>query len=111
MNLPKIYVVNKGCHDFSSASEIGTLIYLTEGKYNLLSIGAIYRQMQPILSSSDEEDYILVCGPTVMNIVATSLFISLHSRLNLLIYHIGKDNIGRYKRRHLSLTSTNNKDK
>ena len=103
--MPKVYITNRGCHAFSAATEFGELIYLTTGKFNLTSLGAMYRHMAPILATSTPEDYILVCGPTVMNMVATSIFTGLHNRLNLLLYSVGKDNIGRYKRRHLTLAT------
>ena len=98
---PNIYITNRGCHDFSAAHRYGTLIDLTQGHYNLLSLGRMWRTMYPILSSSSHEDMILVCGPTIMNIVASSIFLLRHNKLNLLLYHIGRDNIGRYKKRTL----------
>ena len=101
--MPKVYITNRGCHDFSGATQFGDLIDLTVGKYNLLSLGRMHREMEPLLRESTPEDYILVCGPTVMNMVVAAIMSELHSRLNLLIYVVGRDGVGRYKRRNLIL--------
>jgi len=99
---PNIYIPNSGCHDFSAAKHFGKLITLSKGALNLYSIGGLYRLMEPILLNSTKEDYILICGPTVANVVATTIFTHLHGKLNLLIYHVDKKGKGRYKRRNIS---------
>ncbi len=103
MAKPKIYIVNKGCHDFSAAEKFGTLITLTEGKYNLLAIGKMYRDMEDILSKSSHDDYIILCGPTVMNVIATSIFTKLHGKLNLLIYCVDNNRDGFYTKRVINI--------
>lgn len=99
--MPNIYITNRGCHDFTAAEAFGTLIDLTKGKYNLLSLGRMHREMEPLLRGSTPDDYLLVCGPTIMNMVAAIILFNLHKRLNLLIYVVGNDGVGRYKRRNL----------
>ena len=102
---PKIYIPNAGMHNFSAAEVFGTLVPLSKGKVNILSVGGLYRQFVQLLSSKPD-DYILICGPTICNIVACVMFTQVHKKLNLLIYHIGRDGIGRYKRRNLILEGT-----
>lgn len=98
---PRIYITNRGLHDFSAAERYGALVDLTKGRYNLLSIGRMWRVMTPILRKSNSEDMILVCGPTTMNIISCSIFLLIHGRLNLLLYEVGRDGRGRYKKRTL----------
>ena len=98
---PKVYIPNKGCHDFSTAEMFGELIFLTTGKFNLLSIGRMYRTFQPIVDASSNEDYILVCGPSVMASILCSLFAIKHNCLNLLLYSASQNGVGKYKVRNI----------
>jgi len=88
--MPKVYVVNKSAHDFSSALDFGELIYLSEGPMNRYSTNNMHRQFGEILESSNPEDYILICGLGVMNVIACSLFVHRHQRLNLLLFKQGQ---------------------
>ena len=82
----KVYVINKSIHDFSAASDYGEIIYLSEGSINRFNTSGIYRTFYPILSKSDKDDYILISGLTVMNLVAAFIFATKHKRLNLLLF-------------------------
>lgn len=82
----RVYVVNKSVHDFSAAVEFGELIYLSEGSINRFNTSQIYRKFYPILKDSNETDYILITGLTVMNLVAAFIFAIKHRRLNLLLF-------------------------
>jgi hypothetical protein len=82
----KVYVVNKGYHDLSDAKRFGELTFLTEGSINRYNVGTMLRTFVPLLKSSTQEDYILVTGLTVMNIVACVVFAIKHEKLNLLLY-------------------------
>jgi len=99
----KIYIPNQGCHDFTDAEQYGTVIPMTSGHFSLLSTGKMYRIFDKHLSRSTSEDYILVCGPSVMNAIAAGIFATKHNCLNLLLYHVGKDGKGRYRRRNINL--------
>jgi len=88
--MSKVYVVNKSSHDYSDAERFGELIYLSTGPMDRYGINSIHRKFDSVLRESERADYILICGLTVMNIVACSIFSSLHSRLNLLLFKSGK---------------------
>ena len=40
----KVYIVNKGVHDYSDAKRFGELVFLTEGSYNILSTSRMARE-------------------------------------------------------------------
>ena len=85
-----VYIVNKSAHDFSPAKEFGTLVFLSEGRMPRYQANNMYRQFYPVLAKSSPQDYILPCGLSVMNMLATSIFAHLHGRLNLLLFRKGK---------------------
>ena len=83
----KVFVVNKGGHDFSSASSYGELVYLSEGSLNRYAVTNMYRQFAEILKHSNKSDYILLTGLTTMSAIACSIFGYQHGRLNILIFY------------------------
>lgn len=91
--MPTVYVVNRGCHDFSAAERYGTLINLSESSMNRFDLSKIWRKFEPILAKSSPEDWILISGLTVMSIVATSIFATKHRRLNILMFKSQKDDL------------------
>jgi hypothetical protein len=84
--MPNVYIVNKSIHDFSAAEEFGNLVYLSTGSINRFNTSRLYRLFYPVLKDSKEDDYILVTGLTIMNLVAAFIFTIKHKRLNLLLF-------------------------
>ena len=84
--MPTVYVVNKGGHDFSAATQYGKLVFLSEGQYSPFSVDKIYREMARKLKYSKPEDYILSTGLSIMNSIACSCFVHKHGKLNLLLF-------------------------
>jgi len=89
-NKNKVYIVNKSGHNFDAAKEFGKLIPLSEGSMNKLSPNSMYRKFNDILINSNENDYILLSGLSIMNSVACSIFVHKHKKLNLLLYTSNK---------------------
>ncbi|KKK49597.1 hypothetical protein LCGC14_3133450, partial [marine sediment metagenome] len=50
----KVYIINKGGHDYSDATRFGRLIYLSEGIMNRYSVGRMYREFSAILKDSNK---------------------------------------------------------
>ena len=85
----RVYVVNKSYHDFSAAEHYGELVYLSSGSFKRFDVNNMVRQFMPHLSRSTPADWILPTALNIMNIVACSIFASLHNRLNLLLFKNG----------------------
>ena len=84
--MPKVYVINKGCHDHSDAERFGELVFMSEGPINRYAVSRMYREFAHYLVDSHPEDYLLVTGLTIMVSVACVIFGRLHGRVNYLIY-------------------------
>lgn len=87
--MPTVYVVNKSAHDFSAAEAFGELRFLSVGSKDRYAVNSMHRDFQECLKDSQPNDYILLCGLTVMNCIACSIFAALHGKLNLLIFRKG----------------------
>jgi len=88
--MSKVYVINRGGHDFTNAARFGELVYLSEGRIPPFSVANMYRTFSEHLSTSSPTDYILLAGLPVMQSVACSIFSYLHGRLNLLLFKDGR---------------------
>lgn len=97
--MPKVYVVSKSAHDFSDAERYGILIPLSTGPMNRYNVNNIHRQFEDIMAESSDNDYILICGLSIMSSVACGIMAAKHGKLNLLIFRKGK-----YVERNLVLT-------
>jgi hypothetical protein len=101
--MKNVYIVNKGCHDYTDAERFGNLIFLTAGSFNILSTSKMYRKFSEGLKNSQPSDYIMPSGLSIMNAIACSIFSVMHGRLNLLIYYT-KNGQGKGAYRERSIT-------
>jgi hypothetical protein len=88
--MPKVYIINKSSHDFSEAERFGELVYLSEGPINRYAVNDIHRQFFEILKLSSPDDFIVSCSLNIMNIIATTIFVHQHKKLNLLLFKDGE---------------------
>jgi hypothetical protein len=85
--MPKVYIINKGGHDFSAARAFGEIVYLSEGLFSPFSVDRMYREFAKHLKHSSPDDYILSTGLSIMNSIACAMFAHKHDgTLNLLLY-------------------------
>lgn len=84
--MPKVYIPNKGAHDFSQAKKYGDLIYCTEGTLGKYNISQMVRECSAALEDSEKEDFILLTSLSSLCSVVCSIFSIKHKCLNLLIF-------------------------
>jgi hypothetical protein len=101
--MPKVYIINKGCHDYSAAEKFGDITYLSDGILSRFSTGKMYRMFSDTLRDSDPGDHLLISGMTIMSVVAVSIFAHKHGRINLLLYNSGPNKKNDYVSRTLVL--------
>ena len=82
----KVFIINDSGHDFSKAARFGTLVPLTTGFISKFQPTAMFRVFAEKLESSQAGDFLLQSGPTVMNMIAASVFVAKHGKLNLLLW-------------------------
>lgn len=94
--MSNVFVVNKSCHSFAAAEDYGPIVYMTEGALERFNTSKMFRSFKPFIDRSHQDDYILLTGLTVMNVIACSMFSAKHQRLNLLIFKDQKGGEGQY---------------
>ena len=88
--MSKVYIVNRGSHDFGPAEEFGDLVILSDGPMDRYGTNNMYRVFKDKMKDSSSKDYIVPCSLNVMNIIAGAIFSHKHGRLNLLLFSKGR---------------------
>jgi hypothetical protein len=89
--MAKVYILNKGGHDYSDATRFGELVYCSEGLIPKFSTSHMVRVFQGAFQDSQNIDYILLTSLSTMCSIACAIFAKKHGRLNLLIHQAGVD--------------------
>ena len=84
---PHAFLINEGFHNYDQVKEFGEeVITLTQGKCSRVNATGLLRELEPKLANSLPEDWLVISGPPLVNILACALFALKHGILNLLIY-------------------------
>jgi hypothetical protein len=83
---PKVFITNKGAHDYSDAERYGDLVFCTEGLIGKFNTSQMVREFESAFVDSTADDYILLTSLTTLCSMACSVFACKHGRLNLLIF-------------------------
>lgn len=82
-----VWIVNKRNHNYEHASKFGTLKALTVGKINIFKTQELANEIKNTLDAyATENDYIVLAGYIVANIIAVHYFLIRFGKANLLIW-------------------------
>ena len=84
--MAKVFIVNDSALDFSAAERFGELVICTSGRFDRFDLNQMHRELSVELEYSEPEDFILLTSLTTMCVVACSIFVEKHGRLNLLLF-------------------------
>lgn len=87
--MSRVYVLNKGGHDYSEAARYGELVYCTEGPLKKHDIHQMVRLLTVALEDSNADDYIMLTSLSSLCSLACAIFAVQHNRLNLLVFKNG----------------------
>jgi len=89
--MSKVFVINKGPHDYSPAEKYGELVYLTEGPVDKFDLYENKRRIQAILLFFNSDDYILLTGLASLHfITGFVLGCTGYERVKVLVYQDGQ---------------------
>lgn len=81
---PRVYISNFGGHDFSPAEKWGELQFITRGFISFQSLDRLKFQIAQGILDSSPDDYLLLSGTNIINVVAALLWFELHEKVNIL---------------------------
>lgn len=86
----KVYVTNRGGHNYKAAEKYGEIVYITEGTLNRFATSTLYRAFIDGMADSQPGDYILITSMSIVNAIGAAVFARKHGHLNLLLYRSGE---------------------
>lgn len=86
----RIFIPNKGCHDYSAAESYGDLTYISRGLLEKTELGLFSRLVDKALETSKPSDYVLPSSFSVASCLLASAFARKHGKVNYLIYLRGR---------------------
>ncbi len=87
---PTVFMVNCQEQHLNGVRNIKNLVKLSEGKVNAFSTSKIAEDFKRKLEDSKPADIILLSGYVSLNVIATSIIVLKHDRLNLMIFDARK---------------------
>lgn len=81
-----VFVISKGSHDYSKAETFGEIVFLSDEAFDPVAANNMYKKFWQHLRLSHANDLILVTGLPIMVGIACGIMVSLHNKLNLLVY-------------------------
>ena len=97
MSNRKVFVPNRGTHDYSHAWDFGDLVFCTAGTVNRRDLATMFNEVNKAMEGANEDDYILLSSLASLCSIACGIFASRFGCLNLLIYEDGE-----YLERHVT---------
>lgn len=86
----RVYILNKGAHDYSGAEEFGELIFCTDGIVNKSDVNQMCLQLKEHLQDSAPDDLIMLSSLTSLCSVASALMGWMHGEVHWLIFQDGR---------------------
>lgn len=83
----KVWIVNDAGHDFSCAQKFGELIVLTEGLVNIFDVDRIQATLVQKLADFEKDDFLLLTGSTILNVLAVGIIQHKYDFAQVLIYN------------------------
>ena len=75
---------NRVFHDYSDAKRYGELKLLTQGSIDSVNLEDIEDRFREKMAESHSEDWVLVSGAPLLNIIAAAVMLEKHGRVQLL---------------------------
>ena len=74
----KVFIPNKGFHDYTDAKRFGTLTFVTKGSQNKYGVSNMARCWDAALEESSPSDYILLTSLSILGSVGAAAFAVKH---------------------------------
>lgn len=82
-----VWIVNKRNHDYHDAEKYGQIRALTSGKVNIFKVEQLAKEIKETLDKyANEDDYIVLAGYILANIIAVHYFLIKFGKANILIW-------------------------
>lgn len=105
VNGPRVFITNYSGHDYTKAESYGEIRFVTKGFISFQSLDRVRFQVADSLKETRPDDWLLLSGASIVNVLAVVFWLSMHGRVKLLNYDKTEE-----KYRELILTEDNIKN-
>ena len=89
----KVYILNKGYHNYDEADRYGERVFVTDGPVAVFKVDSLIHTLKDALKSFEpDEDYLLISGPVILGILAVAILMKVHDKINLLLFDAKRQN-------------------
>ena len=82
----KVFIPNKGPHDYTEAERFGDLVFCTVGSLDKFDTAEMYRELDDAMHDSQPDDYLIITSLTSLCSIASAILAAKHKRVNFLIH-------------------------
>lgn len=86
MRRARVYIPNRGGHDFSPAAKYGDVVYITSGDINKFQLDKFYRLCVNEMRDAEPHDYLVITSLNSICTIAGAILARKFGRLNLLLF-------------------------
>lgn len=86
----KVFITNRGWHNYDKAAQYGELVAVTIGHVDLSATDRLEEKIQFSLRAADSADYLLLSGAPVINALAQAYLMAKFGFVNLIYHDPGK---------------------
>lgn len=97
--MAKVYIANNTNHDYSKAEQYGQLVDVTNGKAPIFKTSLMRTILEEELADFTEDDYLLVSGPAILCIMASTVLFNKFETVKFLVFDAKQQD---YVVRHLN---------
>jgi hypothetical protein len=84
--MAKVFVISNMTHNYSSAEKFGKLVNVTEGKVPIFKTDTMISLLKHGLMTFSDDDYLLISGPALLCIMATTILFNKLGKIKLLVF-------------------------
>jgi hypothetical protein len=87
---PKVFIANRGSHDYRAAERFGDPVFVTNGEINKFAIGELFRRAQEVMKDSTEDDFFLPTSLPILSGLCSAILAHKHGRVRYLLFRAGE---------------------
>ncbi len=85
-----VWVVHDKGHDLTGAERFGTIHPIFSGQINVFDVSSRLLDIREALKDAKEDDFILLSGYSLLNVLASNVLLEKFGGLRILIFHGNK---------------------
>lgn len=83
---PRVYIANRGSHDYRPAMKFGELVFVTTDIINKFAVGDLVRQFTSAMKDSQEDDFFLPTALPILAAIGAGILATKYGKVNLLVW-------------------------